>query len=62
MSFRLVIDGNAVYEIDEDCEKCGIKECRCGRKAGPCDGDCYRCGEENQRKQDEQVKQREPSS
>ena len=26
MSFRLVIDGNAVYEIDEDCEKCGIRE------------------------------------
>lgn len=25
MSFRLVIDGNAVYEIDEDCEKCGTK-------------------------------------
>ena len=53
MSFRLVIDGNAVYEIDEDCEKCGIKECRCGRKAGPGDGGCYRCREENQRKQDE---------
>ena len=62
MSFHLVIDGNAVYEIDEDCEKCGIKECRCGRKAGPGDRGCYRCGEENQRKQDEQVKQREPSS
>ena len=26
MSFRLVIDGNAVYEIDEDCEKCGTGE------------------------------------
>lgn len=33
MSFRLVIDGNAVYEIDEDCEKCGTRECRCGRKS-----------------------------
>lgn len=22
MSIRLVIDGNAVYEIDEDCELC----------------------------------------
>ena len=22
MSIRLVIDGNAVYEIDEDCEVC----------------------------------------
>ena len=22
MSIRLVIDGNAVYEIDEDCESC----------------------------------------
>lgn len=28
MSFRLVIDGNAVYEIDEDCEKCRTEECR----------------------------------
>lgn len=68
MSFRLVIDGNAVYEIDEDCEKCGTRECRCGRKPGPDDGGCYRCGEENrgkrdeQRKRDEQIKQREPSS
>ena len=68
MSFRLVIDGNAVYEIDEDCEKCGTKERRCGRKAEPGDGGCYRCGEENQRKWDEQIKrdeqrkQREPSS
>ena len=22
MSIRLVIDGNAVYEVDEDCEVC----------------------------------------
>ena len=44
MSFRLVIDGNAVYEIDEDCEKCEIKECRCGRKAGPGDGGCSDVG------------------
>ena len=29
MSFRLVIDGNAVYEIDEDCEKCRERE-QCG--------------------------------
>lgn len=56
MSFRLVIDGNAVYEIDEDCEKCGTKECRCGRKAGTDDGGCYRCGEENRGKRDEQIK------
>ena len=68
MSFRLVIDGNAVYEIDEECEKCGIRECRCGRKAEPGDGGCYRCGEENRGKRDEQIKrdeqrkQREPSS
>ena len=26
MSFRLVIDGNAVYEIDEDCESAGAGE------------------------------------
>ena len=68
MSFRLVIDGNAVYEIDEDCEKCGTRECRCGRKPGSDDGCCYRCGEENRGKRDEQIKrdeqrkQREPSS
>ena len=68
MSFRLVIDGNAVYEIDEDCEKWGIREGRCGRKAEPGDGGCYRCGEENRGKRDEQIKrdkqrkQREPSS
>ena len=59
---------NAVYEIDEDCEKCGTRECRCGRKPGPDDGGCYRCGEENRGKRDEQIKrdeqrkQREPSS
>ena len=34
MSFRLVIDGNAVYEIDEDCEKCRIEEEK--RKQGKC--------------------------
>ena len=68
MSSRLVIDGNAVYEIDEDCEKCGTRECLCGRKTGPDDGGCYRCGDENwgkrdeQTKRDEQIKQREPSS
>lgn len=62
MSFRLVIDGNAVYEIDEDCEKCGTRECRAGEKQDRAMVVVTDVGEENQRKQDEQVKQREPSS
>ena len=34
MSFRLVIDGNAVYEIDEDCEKCGPESAGAGENQG----------------------------
>ena len=26
MKTRLVIDGNAVYEIDEECERCRCRE------------------------------------
>ncbi len=26
MSTRLIIDGNAVYEIDEDCQECQKKK------------------------------------
>lgn len=35
MSSRLIIDGNSVYEIDEDCE-----ESRFGRRAGTLSGPC----------------------
>ena len=54
MSFRLVIDGNAVYEIDEDCEKCKKRECCEERKQGQ--KEACRCYEK------ENEKRREPSS
>lgn len=38
MPTRLIIDGNAVYEIDEDCLECqkGKKNFREGKNAGSC--------------------------
>lgn len=32
MKTRLVIDGNAVYEIDEECEACRYGEAACIEK------------------------------
>lgn len=32
MKTRLVIDGNAVYEIDEECEACRYGEASCIEK------------------------------
>lgn len=32
MKTRLVIDGNAVYEIDEECEACRYMEASCTEK------------------------------
>lgn len=32
MKTRLVIDGNAVYEIDEECEACRYGEASCTEK------------------------------
>ena len=32
MKTRLVIDGNAVYEIDEECEACRNGEAACTEK------------------------------
>ncbi len=42
MNTRLIIDGNAVYEIDEDCLACR------GRRTG-----CRRCVEPGSRTRDE---------
>ncbi len=32
MKTRLIIDGNAVYEIDEECEACRYGETHCTEK------------------------------
>lgn len=40
MATKLIIDGNAVYEIDEDCQECQRKR-NGGRSRGRCrEWDC----------------------
>lgn len=45
MGFRLIIDGNAVYEIDEDCAECQKRKSGFqsgGKKPGKGDGTSQR--------------------
>lgn len=46
MKTRLIIDGNAVYEIDEECEACRYGEASCTDKK-------KRIGEMEQKEQKE---------
>lgn len=52
MSSRLIIDGNAVYEIDEDCMECQKKKTlfRDGKHAGSGRGENHRTNEDGKSK------------
>lgn len=47
MSQRLIIDGNAVYEIDEDClrQQEAKRAARCGQRQGAARGEWQACQE-----------------
>jgi len=61
MSERLIIDGNAVYEIDEDCMRQQEARRRGRQRRGGGRGECHSCQEQTEgtRKGRRSGKQRE---